>query len=500
MKKNSFWFTLPELLVWLAILVFLSTIWYMKYSDYISDSRDATRYSKINEISDLIKAYKISHTLPAPLDFIEVKARWKTIWYQWYAWPDVLEKIHYSAEWKDPNDYTYFTYFITVDRKSFELMWFYENEVSLEYSSFFKKVSAKKIDYSIRYPYVSWDKIWVYTISDNTPVQEVEAYVSAWEIDLSWVNKNDIFNVYISNDKVYKFSWQKLASKMYSITNKWQFWDPNNCPEWYISVWWDVDFDQKWFCVAKYEMTFSELDSPWNPTNSNYNAYNFISWKYYKSRPDYPVVNLTQEEAIAACRKLWKWYHLITNNEWMTIARQIEFENQNWKSEEPWINDTLFTGNSDYSVNWCSDNTWVNLKWTKTWDWDSNCFYKRKNILFNWEIIWDFAWNVTEHVNKANTKSWSGFNDWNTSVWTSNDCFSEWDTLDSAIIDKFWPLFWKNINQWVWGICKPSWVNNNVFTRWWSYWAEKNNWIYNLAINKNNNDSKKDYIWFRCAR
>ena len=47
----------------------------MKYSSYISDSRDATRYSKINEISDLTKTYNISHTLPAPLDFIEVKAK-----------------------------------------------------------------------------------------------------------------------------------------------------------------------------------------------------------------------------------------------------------------------------------------------------------------------------------------------------------------------------------------------------------------------------------------
>jgi len=500
MRKNSFWFTLPELLVWLAILVFLSTIWYMKYSDYISDSRDATRFSKINEISDLIKAYKISHTLPAPLDFIEVKSRWKVIWYQWYAWPDVLEKIHYSAEWKDPNDYTYFTYYITSDRKSFELMWFYENEASLEYSLFISKANAKKVDYSIRYPYVSWDKVWVYTTEDNIPVQEVDGYENAWEIDLSWANKDDIFKVFITNEQIYKFTWEILASKMYSITNKWQFWDPNNCPEWYISVWWDVDFDQKWFCVAKYEMTFSELDSPWNPTNSTYNAYDYINWKYYKSRVDYPVVNLTQEEAIEACKKLWKWYHLITNKEWMTIARQIEFEKQNWKSEEPWLFDTLFLWNSNYSENWCTDNTWPNDKATKTWDWDQNCFYKRKNTLFNGEIIWDFAWNVAEHVNKANTISWSWYDDNQTSLWSSSDCYVEWNTLWDSERKQYWSLFWDTYLQWIWKVCRPSWVSNNVFIRGWAYWWGKVVWIYNLLLDKRNLGSKQNYIWFRCAR
>jgi hypothetical protein len=506
MKKNTFWFTLPELLVWLAILVFLSYIWYVKYSDYISDSRDATRYSKINEISDLIKAYKISHTLPAPLDFIEVKANSKIIWYQWYAWSDILEKIHYSAEWKDPNDYTYFTYFITADRKSFELMWFYENEASLEYSSIFKKTYAKKVDYSIRYPYVSWDKVWIYTISDNTPIQEVSSYLTAWEVDLSWVNKNDIFNVFISNEQVYKFTWEILASKMYSITHKWQFWAPNNCPEWYIAVWWDSDFNQKWFCVAKYEMSFSELDSPWSPTNSTVNWYNYVSWKHYKSRVDYPIVKITQEQAIEACKKLWKWYHLITNNEWMTIARQIEFEKNNWRSENPWFDDTLFNWNSSdtYESRWCSDSTWPNSKITKTWDWDLNCFYKRKNYLFNGEIIWDFAWNVAEHVNKANTKSWSWFDNWRTqfykSDWTTtNNTWEKFQDVAAAVRPSYWPLIWEDWSNWAWWVFDFDWVDNNVFIRWWSFQDDYSAWIYTLSLDMKW-DWDSDYVWFRCAR
>jgi len=499
MKNIKKWFSLVELIVALTVLIILSTIWFMKYSDYISSSRDATRYSKLKEISDLLKSYNISKTLPVPYNFVEIKALWETIWYQWYVWVDILDKIHYSSDWKDPGDDNYFTYYITQDRKSFQLMWFFEDEESKKLTSFvINKTNA--IDYINRYPFVLWDKIWILTDEFNTPVQEISEFTDSWYVDLTNDHKDKIFKAYITNDRVYSFSWELLDSKLYSITHKSKFWDPNNCPEWYISVWGDVDFWQKGFCVAKYEMTFSEKDSPWSPTNSNFNAYDYEEWKYYKSRIDYPVVNLTQEEAIEACKRLWKWYHLITNNEWMTIARQIEFESENWKSNSPSLDDTLYTWNSDYSYNWCNDNTWPNDKATKTWDWNPNCFYKRKNILFNWEIIWDFAWNVAEHVNKANTKDGSGFDDWQTSLGSSTSCFVDWNTVSDDDKSKYGPLLWETSDQWIGWICSPSWVYDNVFIRWWSYLAQEDSWIYNIVLRKNNSSSELDHVWFRCAR
>jgi len=519
MKIRKKAFTLVELIVALTILIFLSAIWYIKYSDYISWSRDTARYSKLNKISDLLKSYKLKKALPAPIDFVEIKSLWKVIWYQWYAWPDVLEKIHYWWKWKDPDDDKYFTYYITSDRKFFELMWFYENEDSLKFSNFSKKTYAWDIDYTNRYPYVVWTKIGILTTNDNKPVQEVNTYINNWYVDLSWVDKNTLFKAYITNDRIYNFSWSILSWKLYTIANISHYWPPRNCPNWYIWVWWDKDFNQAWFCVAKYEMTYTQLDSPWNPTNTNnYNTYDYDSSKRIASRVDYPITNITQKEAIEACRKLWKWYHLITNNEWMTIARQIEFEKDNWKNKLSWFwdgtyGDTLYNWNStdSFMSRWCSDNTWPNDKVTKTWGWISTCFHKRKNTLFNWEIIWDFAWNVAEHVNKANTKSWSWFNNWRTqfykSDWSSpNNTWEEFQDLDASIRPMYWPLIWKSWSNWEWLIYDFNGNQNNVFVRWWSYGDWYSAWIYTLNINmkwKDNSDwvaFKDDLVWFRCAR
>ncbi len=500
-------FTLVELIVALTILIFLSAIWYIKYSSYISSSRDTTRYSKLKGISDLLKAYKINKTLPAPSNFIEVRAKWKVIWYQWYAGSDLLDRIHYLSEWKDPNDNKYFTYYLSSDRKSFELLWFYENEDSLKFSWLFNKIYASHIDYTNRYPIVVWDKIWLLTTIKNTPIQEVDAYVSSWYVDLSWVNKNDIFKSYITNKRIYELPWSKLASKLYSITNISEFKAPRVCPEWFISVWWDVDFNQRWFCVAKYEMTYSKYDTPKTPNNSNdYNTYNYDSTKRVASRIDYPITNISQKEAIDACKKLGKGYHLITNNEWMTIARQIEFEKNNWKNENPWYDDTLFNWNSQdtYLNRWCSDHTWPNWKVTKTWDWNPNYFYKRKNTLFNWEIIWDFAWNVAEHVNKANTKSWSWYNDWRTQFYKANgsspnNTWEEFRDVDAAIRPNYWPVIWEDWSNWAGLVYDFNWTNNNVFVRGWSYNDDYSAGIYTLSLDMDWDD-KWDNVWFRCAR
>jgi hypothetical protein len=41
---------------------------------------------------------------------------------------------------------------------------------------------------------------------------------------------------------------------------------------------------------------------------------------------------MNQSEAIAACKSLGQGYHLVTNNEWMTIARNIESQGENWST------------------------------------------------------------------------------------------------------------------------------------------------------------------------
>ena len=186
-----------------------------------------------------------------------------------------------------------------------------------------------------------------------------------------------------------------------------------------------------------------------------------MAWKY-------PIADITQSEAIYECKKIW--WHLITNNEWMTIARWIEDVSSNWSSWKVWIWN-LYNWVSGNIILGC-DAEWWNADSrtyaTTTWAWtDEWCNTKRSHILYNWQIIWDLSWNVYEHVNKANTVDWIWFDDWQTtSSWSSPvDHFDlDWiyDILD---MDKYGSKYHLWTANWMWNIYNWEWELNNIFLR-----------------------------------
>ena len=109
-----------------------------------------------------------------------------------------------------------------------------------------------------------------------------------------------------------------------------------------------------------------------------------------------------------------EWYHLITNNEWMTIARNIEQVGDNWTSWTVWSG-AIFRGNVwiDDDPASCGSNSV--LDWNTDWDnciiteWIHDGRNKRMHILSNGSQIWDLSWNVWHHVNGANTLDGSDF-------------------------------------------------------------------------------------------
>ena len=75
------------------------------------------------------------------------------------------------------------------------------------------------------------------------------------------------------------------------------------------------------FCVSKYEMKCNSDTTGAACTGSPVSA-----------AANQPWVNITQGNAKTACAGLGTQYHLITNAEWMTIARSIEATASNWSS------------------------------------------------------------------------------------------------------------------------------------------------------------------------
>jgi hypothetical protein len=136
------------------------------------------------------------------------------------------------------------------------------------------------------------------------------------------------------------------------------------------------------FCVAAYEMK----NDAGNPV----------------SRPEgLPWVNLNHADAKAACVSLGTDYDLISNPEWMTIAREIELVDENWTSGMSGSG-SLFRGHSDNTPASALEAPGISTyrdPYFETGDNESvGQEQKRYHLLSSRNKIWDFSGNVAELV------------------------------------------------------------------------------------------------------
>ena len=273
-----------------------------------------------------------------------------------------------------------------------------------------------------------------------------------------------------------------------------------DCSNWFILVPWNPLFNTKDFCVSQYHMTYIDADIPNSVEKEGINIYNVVSYEANKSIVSmpwkYPITNITQQEAIDACKSLGSGYHLITNNQWMTIARNIEAYHDS-KTIYNWIS-------GDQNL-WC-DSTWGNneprKKGTRTWYGDDEiCNNRRMHQLSNGNIIWDFSGNVWSHVNKANNISWIWHNVWHTSIrWSSHP--TDWDENGIYNIEDmmlYGSAQWYGVEHGMGSVWYAQWRNNNVLLRGWSAGTQKYAWIFSIFLNFTS-DSRSEHVGFRCAR
>ncbi len=206
-------FTLVELIVVVTILAILATIWFVSYSSYLIWVRDTNRIAQMTKMSDGLNLYSTRNALPIPEDYVEVQINGSLIWYQWYAGSSVLETIEYEKGGVDPKDNTYFTYYLTKDRKYFQLLWFLEewSDLTTDSSPSMRGMPEKQgelslVDrayantYSERIPTVLWKKLWVLTDDLNTPIQEIWSVTTAGLLDI-W-STSDSYKAYLKDDDV----------------------------------------------------------------------------------------------------------------------------------------------------------------------------------------------------------------------------------------------------------------------------------------------------------
>lgn len=172
MRRKLAWFTFVEMIVVITILVVLSAIWFLSYTSYLWESRNAKRISNLTNVYDLFQFYKTSAQLPLPENYLQLSFSWEVIWYQWYLSSQILSDLNIKEYlWKDPKYWDYYTYYLTRNWRYFQFLWYLEDESSYE-PIIVQKTYAMIPNYNR--VFVIWDSIWVVTDKDtNKPIQDL---------------------------------------------------------------------------------------------------------------------------------------------------------------------------------------------------------------------------------------------------------------------------------------------------------------------------------------
>lgn len=492
-------FTLVELIVVITIVWILSTVGFVSYSGYLTWARDSNRISQLTKLSDSLQTYAASKSLPLPDDAISISLSWSSdiISYQWYAWVDVLETIDYTNWGKDPKDDSYFVYYLTKDRKKLQLLTYLEDGFAWNFSPIWSETYA--IDYQDRFPKWYWSELWLLLSAEeetvNTPIQEV---ITDGFLDV--FNSSELIRPYFSDrEQQVSYSWYTLWAFLSTRLGWPRPWD---CPIWFVWVRWNLEYSENGFCVAQYEMTYSDADTPNSVTPWTRNTVWYEENKVPVSMPwKYPISMITWIEARAACESMWKWFHLITNDEWMTVARSIETNPVNWSSWEigngfiySWLTADVNHGCNNWPL-W--GNTEPRAQVAKTWEWDiQECNEKRSQLLDNWKEVWDLWWNLFERIDKGDNYE-SFF-----SLPTASAEVGNWDSdgvYDLSDMRRVGSLFGLWTAAWMWSVNFPAWRENNSFMRWWFVNQPEQSGLYTLFLWWYETESS-DVSWFRCTR
>lgn len=411
-------FTIVELIVVITILAILWTIWFISFSSHLVWTRDTNRLEQLSSIHQWLDTYSTQYTLPMPESYVEVRASWSVIWYQWYIWKNILWQIWYSKWWKDPKDEQSFSYYLTEDKKYFQLLWFLEDQSNLQTYRNPLINQTKAVDYSKRYPTVIWKKLGILTESwTNSPIQEVSTIILAKYLDI--VTTTNSYNAIFSDQEIISWTWATI-NILEKISMAWSI--QNSCKD-YLSkvktlVWKDgyyYIYSWNWLIQTYCDMTTDWWW--WTMFSSNYGwhawwtptSWNSFFWKLTKTTMGNMIINNLNYNWIMLYR-FWNNNYIVFdkinsnlfNAELKDKAGEtssnITAQTNLWKTRHKWyVNWYTFdkdSNNTIFEVHrwWWNPASWTNWlleSWTRwAWAWVVNPL----SLWNHWYIIKNELW------------------------------------------------------------------------------------------------------------
>jgi len=394
--ETAKWFTLVELIVVVTILAILATIGFVSYSSYLTGVRDTNRLAQLVSIHDWLALYSTRKELPLPDENIEIKiGTSEVIWYQWYAWSNTLETIDFTKGWVDPKDKSYFTYYLTKDRKFFQLLAHLEEEID-NVSNNTLIADTLAVNYDSRIVTTYGKELWVLTDVSNTPAQELPLLSSAWEVDISSTTD---YRAYFDDVTMFEWNGAELAAKVTLHTNHTSGFEPGDVSGLYM--WFDANDS------TTIEKTAWNVITKWNDKSNNNNHMDVIEWDptywdysingsktvYFDGNDSmhttatfdapYTIMYVAQMEGSQSLRALSGDYNSIV---WYYINNKNDlYLNWSWllnSSTLSWTETELFSLRRDLAKATDFYNNWQKLTLSNETAWD---------VLF-WKLRIGWAW------------------------------------------------------------------------------------------------------------
>ncbi len=423
-NKNKKAFTLVELIIVITILAILATIAFVSFQNFTKDSRDGNRITTLKNIESWLSLYNIkSSNYPDPDELVEILWTWNILLSkQWIVWNDIAQKIKLNKEAKDPKDKTNYIYSITWNGKKYQLWTYLEENKLITYLPQITKtyaINVNNIDYTNRYFYTIWNKVWILLEDETNQVITKEKYWT-WTLDLTDENnETKNFKVYFSNDTEsgsYTSSWTNLITTIVeeqkttqTIKTPIQEEDEEETPT-YSCIWALVTAN-----ADITNTTWLTVDTPYQTSNSSNSCYYTCKTWYWEEncQTNLNVMNKNTCQTLA----WWWWVPANEDTQWDGFCISPRMLSLSTNSIWQWV-----------SWNWYGDNTW----------WDYNWFTQRSNTEWSaWQYgsTWELPayectplWNATTHFDTTdwngdtlvNRMKWMKASLVNTQVWSIN--------------------------------------------------------------------------------
>lgn len=217
---NKKWFTLVELVVTMSIVVILSTISFISYSNYVITANNTQRKTDLVQISSAIKLFeKENGRLPNPSSKFSINnifEQWEMDWSELntitkvptdpkiknkkytyskiiFNWAKEEFQLAATLEWENPTALVEWNYYpVRYDYPSIIIVW-----ESHDKNKFVLNWSINNLPYKVKSPYDAYHKEWT-NIDDGTinkfikhPYKNCDQIKKAWKFIWNWEYKTN---------------------------------------------------------------------------------------------------------------------------------------------------------------------------------------------------------------------------------------------------------------------------------------------------------------------